>query len=1808
MEDTDYLYPVALRWDEGPERLRQLRNKLLLYFQSKKRSQGGECQIREPGGDPGYVLIHFREEEVRDRVLQKQSHEMELPKGKRIKLDVSLPNSEPPQENKESSKQESPTVPPSGPSTGAASESSSADTQEDDATEDPPFTAVLIENVQDSCSSEMLNLLVENISEKDAVRDFYVEMIPEKRSAVITFTCDIDIPSFIRKFSSSLRVNQHKLVAKPLEETQSIRVENLSQNISEEFLVVYFESPRHGGGRIHDAVLLPGEGAALITFYTLKDAKTVLKTRHELGKTPVAVYPYYPSLDMYLYGKTPPCVKLPEPLEFHISPYILEYILNNKRLKDEIDIRMAAKNCSIMWPDKNCSNPVIKLGIPSTLDTHLRTMAKVIRTWNEEISAEFSLIISKYKVIDCKVNSSVWEAIRGQVSSPTYEGVFIKPDFAEEKVFMAGTLKDVAKIEPTFRKLVEETTRQIERKSQSSTTTESVSPALYQIILNSGLEKKILEDTPELQMEYDTSAWNLRLTGLREEVLSARVEILNIKQQLKSKSIEMNPHIFQFLMFADNEELSNLLFVPHNINALVEIEDTTVKLIGCTTKDLVDADKQIRQELICRQVPVDNKSILQIPEWRSLSLHLSESINAERCKVLIQEFPAGAESDVVITGLSEHVQNTYKDIHKFLEKNCLIELNIPVHSSATMQFLVEEKKQLWEMLKKNNVKVLMNQNKVSLSGPRTQVEDAEALIHNVLSSLHGDTLRIVKPGADKFCRNNKEMHATTAKMNYNCVISLETGGDNEPLGDHHFQIKLPNGVTISVFKDDLCRHNVDVIINAANEDLKHIGGLALAILKAAGPKLQDDCDRIVRKKGPLPTGDAVITDAGNLPCKQVIHAVGPRWTQSTSFRCEHLLHKAIMSSLELAAENAHSSIAIPAVSSGVFGFPLKPCAETILEAIRGHVETQGPRSSLQRIHLVDTNLETVKIFSEVAKATFGDKSSTASAAGPQRSTDSGEKERPQVRAGSSNEDTVMSKEGLIVRLVQQNIEDSTTDVIVNSIGADLDLLSGAASKALCNRAGAELQQLLNQESAGVQVAAGSVYKTGGCNLRCKMVLHVVTPHWDKGQGAAETVFRGVIKDCLKLTEQHGCQSVSFPAIGTGNLNYPKDLVASVMLDEIFQFSSAHKLQSLKEISLVLHPQDKDTIKAFSTQLGSLTNPTAASNKQPSRTASTFCGTVTNPSLGVHEMKIGPVCFKVKTGDITKEKAQIIVNSSNQNFTLRTGVSKAILDAAGPNVGAAASALGSQPHKGYILTPPGNLALQNSSCKWILHVVGPKQPADVTKNVLDCLQECEKNQVSSVAFPALGTGAGGISATVVADTILDAVVNFITSKSVGSIKKVKVVIFQQNMLNDFYVSMKKKEGTALSEPKSFLSKVVDFFIPKPKKPVQKLTAFQLMDNIKPVTFSFCAEDKNSVERTKTWLQQQIEQEQAERVLTEEWISELEVTEMQTISNLQKEFQVSVVYKPPDPSIYISGITRDVMNASSEIQKILNTVRDRKTRERAAELTGNLVEWRYECASKMSPFDKMANLELEEAKSANKTQITVWTQGKEFTVDLQKETASDKQGNQVRIERGLKHEQSSLGLPKHWKPMGNSLVMVVDVPAGTSEFSDVQKKFAQSCGNRILKIERIQNKDLWMNYDIKKQSINTKNGTTNNERQLFHGTDANSIQIVIHNGFNRGYAGRNAAAFGNGTYFAVNASYSAHSTYSKPDSNGQRHMYLVSVLTGVSCRGHQGLVAPPAKNQANPTDLYDSVTDNTANPSMFVIFNDIQAYPEYHITFV
>ena len=132
-------------------------------------------------------------------------------------------------------------------------------------------------------------------------------------------------------------------------------------------------------------------------------------------------------------------------------------------------------------------------------------------------------------------------------------------------------------------------------------------------------------------------------------------------------------------------------------------------------------------------------------------------------------------------------------------------------------------------------------------------------------------------------------------------------------------------------KGNLLDEPVDAIVNAANGHLAHGGGVAGIISRAAGAELQKESDLLVQRHGPFPTGSAVVTTAGKLPFKGVIHAVGPRQGEGDE---EEKLVRALTAAFACAKEKGWTSVSFPAVSSGIFAVPLDVCARAYVKAAR----------------------------------------------------------------------------------------------------------------------------------------------------------------------------------------------------------------------------------------------------------------------------------------------------------------------------------------------------------------------------------------------------------------------------------------------------------------------------------------------------------------------------------------------------------------------------------------------------------------------------------------------------------------------------------------------------------------------------------------------------------------------------------------------------------------------------------------------------------------------------------------------------------
>ena len=163
----------------------------------------------------------------------------------------------------------------------------------------------------------------------------------------------------------------------------------------------------------------------------------------------------------------------------------------------------------------------------------------------------------------------------------------------------------------------------------------------------------------------------------------------------------------------------------------------------------------------------------------------------------------------------------------------------------------------------------------------------------------------------------------------------------------------------------------------------------------------------------------------------------------------------------------------------------------------------------------------------------------------------------------------------------------------------------------------------------------------------------------------------------------------------------------------------------------------------------------------------------------------------------------------------------------------------------------------------------------------------------------------------------------------------------------------------------------------------------------------------------------------------------------------------------------------------------------------------------------------------------------------------------------------------------------------VSAQSTKETQIIHDAVNKSGYKVVSITKVSNQSMLTCYNALKNRLNNASETP----ILFHGTTADAAHNITKSGFNRSYCGRNATVYGKGVYFARDISYSLHPQYSPANATGEKIVIAARVMTGKIALGHDSMLEPPSG--------YDSTTNSTANPTIFVVYKDFQALPEYVI---
>jgi O-acetyl-ADP-ribose deacetylase (regulator of RNase III) len=175
---------------------------------------------------------------------------------------------------------------------------------------------------------------------------------------------------------------------------------------------------------------------------------------------------------------------------------------------------------------------------------------------------------------------------------------------------------------------------------------------------------------------------------------------------------------------------------------------------------------------------------------------------------------------------------------------------------------------------------------------------------------------------------------------------------------------LGSGKVIELVQGDITRENTHAIVNAANSELLPGGGVCGAIHRAGGPAIAEECSKLRQERGSVATGQAVATSGGRLPARYVIHTVGPVWSGGKSGE-PRLLASAYRESIRLADELGLKSIAFPAISTGIFGYPLREATEIAVQTVR---EALRVTQNVSTVRFVVFDDEALQAYSQLLKS------------------------------------------------------------------------------------------------------------------------------------------------------------------------------------------------------------------------------------------------------------------------------------------------------------------------------------------------------------------------------------------------------------------------------------------------------------------------------------------------------------------------------------------------------------------------------------------------------------------------------------------------------------------------------------------------------------------------------------------------------------------------------------------------------------------------------------------------------------------------
>ena len=489
------------------------------------------------------------------------------------------------------------------------------------------------------------------------------------------------------------------------------------------------------------------------------------------------------------------------------------------------------------------------------------------------------------------------------------------------------------------------------------------------------------------------------------------------------------------------------------------------------------------------------------------------------------------------------------------------------------------------------------------------------------------------------------------------------------------------------------------------------------------------------------------------------------------------------------------------------------------------------------------------------------------------------------------------------------------------------------------------------------------------------------------------VLRDILQKSLMEAQKLNLLSISIPAIGTGNLQFPRDRVATISFDEVLTFSKNNPNSCVKEVHLVVYDQDLPSVQAFQTELQSregisshtVTPATAENGKKKPKKSRGSAAKKSHPDespseddgfymvpeeldLFKPEIEMGSVTVQVETGDLTKEVTDAIGTLSNTKLDVayRGGVGKAIISVGGKEIQAECSSLGIQPPGSVAVTGAGRLKVRK-----IYHMVPEEKTgfsdlffsmAFIKGCFLKCLKTADVDGMTSISFPAIGTGNAQVGVKEAAKEMLAAISKFAQGQP-NSLHLIRIVVYQGHTFHDFRSAMQSCVSSA-EGGQGILSRIADMFgFGKSGSPVSVKRGGQEVG----CYLEIFAGTKQDIKKAEEEIQKDLADNCTTKVIEHDAISHISEEQTSKIHNLQVKHDVIIRIEVYIGRISVRGDAEDVLDVATTILEILNEYIEEEHSKGIEELLCKNTQWYYkeDDEEDWQPYDPRVNFQIETA---------------------------------------------------------------------------------------------------------------------------------------------------------------------------------------------------------------------------------------------------